>query len=335
MAINKIKRYFVYIDRIKNTDVVFYVGEGNEARSSSTRKQYRNFHYNQIAKKYGVDRERIEVFNKATALFMEERLIQIYHTFVDDPMANEYACNYKKAGDDSAMARCVSWNRGKTGVYSQEAIEKMINTRSISVTAFDKITGKIFKTFKSAHEAAIELKTTPSGITQCCLKKHNTYVKYVWRYTKDVIGLTQIDVNFTKKEHNFAKQIVSFYKNGIRHKTWCSIINASTTLQINYDDIIKSCQKKNLYAGDYIWRYYSEVKDLDKINVRTIKQTQKLKRQVNQYDLNDNFIATYSSIIEAYLATNCSSIWKVCNGYRKSTKGFKFYYADQDPNVTT
>lgn len=58
-------------------------------------------------------------------------------------------------------------------------------------------------------------------------------------------------------------------------------------------------------------------------------KTNKTIKAINQYDLNDNFIATYPSIREAarILSLDSSSITKACKGKVKTCGGFKFYYA--------
>lgn len=58
-------------------------------------------------------------------------------------------------------------------------------------------------------------------------------------------------------------------------------------------------------------------------------------KQVNQYDLDSNFIATYSSIIQASAATRANDrhISDVCKGKRKTCGGFIWKYAQPEFTV--
>lgn len=53
--------------------------------------------------------------------------------------------------------------------------------------------------------------------------------------------------------------------------------------------------------------------------------------KVSKYDMNDNYIETYSSIREAGIKNNISefTISNVCNGRGKSAGGYKWRYADE------
>ena len=73
-----------------------------------------------------------------------------------------------------------------------------------------------------------------------------------------------------------------------------------------------SVAKKNNWIPDYTWM---EIKDIS-------------KKQVEQYDLEGNFIATFNGAREAsrILGITSSSIIQCCNGKFKQTKGYIFKY---------
>lgn len=56
------------------------------------------------------------------------------------------------------------------------------------------------------------------------------------------------------------------------------------------------------------------------------------RKQINQYDLNDNYIQTFNSIAEANLSLgkqpNASNIVSVCKGRRKTAYGYKWSYTN-------
>ena len=52
------------------------------------------------------------------------------------------------------------------------------------------------------------------------------------------------------------------------------------------------------------------------------------KVKVNMYDKNNNFIKSFNSLVDAskYIKVAQQRIWQVCNGVRKSAKGYVFRY---------
>jgi hypothetical protein len=88
------RRYFVYYDAIEETGEIIYVGEGNFARTYKNKKRsgYNEF-YTKINNKHQLTRTIFEVDSKEIALEFEAYLIDIFHTWVDDPFCTKYACN--------------------------------------------------------------------------------------------------------------------------------------------------------------------------------------------------------------------------------------------------
>ena len=83
--------------------------------------------------------------------------------------------------------------------------------------------------------------------------------------------------------------------------------------------------KKQGKACNYLWSYTKE------ISLPPYKRTCNFKekpahniKKVQQFDLNQNFIAEFNSIKEAAqtTGTNYSSLGMVCNGKRKTAGGF-------------
>ena len=52
-------------------------------------------------------------------------------------------------------------------------------------------------------------------------------------------------------------------------------------------------------------------------------------KSVNQYDIDGNFIKNFQSMTEAakYINSSVSKIWNVCNGIKKSTRGYIWKYS--------
>lgn len=67
-------------------------------------------------------------------------------------------------------------------------------------------------------------------------------------------------------------------------------------------------------------------------DMRQSRARDKVKKKVDQYDLNNNYITTYNSVAEAAKQFNKESaathIARVCRGERKSTLGYKWGYIE-------
>lgn len=112
--------------------------------------------------------------------------------------------------------------------------------------------------------------------------------------------------------------------------TFSSLIEAERTTNISYSNISLCCNLKLKTAGNYQWRYYNgNIKDISPINKRY-----SCKRPVAQYDLNNNFIQSFNSLIEAARSlpeiTNPQSvanqIGQVCQGNRKTCRNYIWEY---------
>ena len=67
-------------------------------------------------------------------------------------------------------------------------------------------------------------------------------------------------------------------------------------------------------------------KNIDKNKIK--ERSNKIKKKIVQYDLNNNFIQEWDSASDAAKHYNCNrgNITNVCKGKRKSTLNFKWYY---------
>lgn len=89
-------KFFVYVDRT-NDGKPFYVGKGNQRRIKSIA---RNLKHKNVSNKHGLNREIVfETLIEREAYEKEISTISELHTFVDDPLAVELACNYAPGGE--------------------------------------------------------------------------------------------------------------------------------------------------------------------------------------------------------------------------------------------
>jgi hypothetical protein len=146
--------FFAYYDTIEETGEVVYCGKGTNARSDPNLEAHKRGSYNKyfrnIARKHKLVRTRIEMLDQDLALKYENWLMEYYHTWVDDPLATEHACNidgpgtnikHKTVSQETKQKRLEKyrltmqdpqvrkkhgahrigkspWNKGKKGLYA-------------------------------------------------------------------------------------------------------------------------------------------------------------------------------------------------------------------------
>lgn len=89
-------KFHTYVDRADDGRP-FYVGMGNDDRIKGFE---RNAKHSNVAAKHGIKREIIASFDqRQNAVELEIKLIAELHTFVDDPLRSDIACNFTVGGD--------------------------------------------------------------------------------------------------------------------------------------------------------------------------------------------------------------------------------------------
>ncbi len=186
--------------------------------------------------------------------------------------------------------------------------------------------GKFLKSYFSITEAAKNIGKPTKGVTNirsvCKGKTFNAY-GYVWRYKGD-----PFDKYPTKRIYTNNKPVDQYTRDGVFVTSYDSAKNAGISLGKDYYAPITSCCKGKIKtAFNYVWRYRGE--PFDKFNSSLYNN-----KKVNQYTLDDIFVKTYSSSVEALKEMDINyygSIHKCCNKKAKTFKGYKWYFAD-DPN---
>ncbi len=101
----------MYLDWTSD-NVLFYVGYGDETRIKNFKRNRKHKH---VSKKHGIIRK-ILWFGESEkcAQAIEIRLISEFHTFVDDPLANKWVCNFTAGGEGASPSIST---RAKIGAY--------------------------------------------------------------------------------------------------------------------------------------------------------------------------------------------------------------------------
>jgi len=214
----KKKRYFVYIDYKKDDNIIFYVGKGIDGRIKHHR---RNTKYNNIINKHGVIREIFEVETNKIALLFEKHLISQYHTFVDDPLCDEHACNFTTGGEGCEFSEETRAKQRKSALnkppmkqetrdklrkkppFTQEhcenirksALHKKSHTQESINKQKEKVSKKVVQLnfdltekarFKSIKEASQATGINGNSISKCCHGNYSHAGGCLWKFALDV-----------------------------------------------------------------------------------------------------------------------------------------------------
>lgn len=137
------------------------------------------------------------------------------------------------------------------------------------------------------------------------------------------------NVNYgTKIQRTIEKQlkpVLQYDLNGNFIKKWNSLKEAREFYNLTN---ISECCKKHTIGKGFQWRYENDNKEVGKIKTRSELGFYWLKKQVDQYDLQGNFIKTWESITEAQKALKINNIHLSCKKIRKSIGGYIWKYKD-------
>lgn len=114
-----------------------------------------------------------------------------------------------------------------------------------------------------------------------------------------------VDINWVKSKDNYnlvvggkftcyeklKKEIAQYTLDGVFIRTWSSIAEAESTL--NLSNISQNLIGKSKYCGEFQWKYYTDENNIEPV----IKK----EKSVYQFDLQGNLIKSWKSITEASL----------------------------------
>lgn len=179
------------------------------------------------------------------------------------------------------------------------------------------------KEWDSAFQIAREINENISGIYKCCKVKngYKTWNNYIWSYSKD----------FEKENKNHERKTAQYNLEGNLLKTFKSLKEASTELKIENTGIRQSILRESVSYG-FQFRYFDKI-PLEKINANKEYYN---NSGVNQYDLEGNFIKTWSIITDAAKHLNIFHINIIKNAQyqRKSAGGFQWRYVNDLKPIT-
>lgn len=169
--------------------------------------------------------------------------------------------------------------------------------------------------YQSIVEAIEKTKFTKSQINSFLGGKYknnlkNEYGEFTVRYTDDIQKVKQMS--------SCVVPVIQLDLNDNEICRYESITKASEQTGILRQNIVRVCKGEGISSGGFKWKYAND----DHNSTRN--------REVIQLDNDQNFIAYYSSIVEAVKATNIydNSITSVCRNTSISAGGYKWMYKE-------
>ena len=154
--------------------------------------------------------------------------------------------------------------------------------------------------------------------------------------------------------NKYLKKVVCFDLNKTPLCIYNSLSEAARALKCDESAIMNCCKGYRKRVHNFIFKYISDVdsETIEKLKLKSEdpfkhivpihykyeenrKDIKTRKRNVNQFDLDMNFIQSYNSIAEASKQTGCTlnGISHCCRGLQKSTKGYIFKYTENKNNI--
>ena len=182
-----------------------------------------------------------------------------------------------------------------------------------SIMVFSK-NGELINTFINTTEAAKQLDIDRRKITNAIYGKYSTNGYYFLKECENI-------EMYLNKKHNKDEIVFQYDKNGNFIKKFNSITDIKKEYKINKNDL-KRAIKNNKFLNGFYWSFFKYNNILNE-NTEIINN---IKREVFQYDKNDNFIKKWESISEC--KKEYPSVLQVCLGKRTHCKGFKFSFSE-------
>lgn len=186
---------------------------------------------------------------------------------------------------------------------------------------------QIIRQWESAPQAAKSLGLFVLAIKNCCEKSNHvkSVGNYIWIYAKDK---TTFDRDYYSHKNISLPKIVGQFNQELKLiRIWNSTYEVEKELNISAGEISSVCNHKRNSSHGYIWAYvdnngcFIDDYDYSKIKIRTVNLIQ-------QYTLNNEYIATYSSLRKAEKETGISRelISDTCKGKRTSAGEYIWKY---------
>lgn len=198
----------------------------------------------------------------------------------------------------------------RINLYSEEEIIKRKNLfLSKKVYQYD-LQGNFIQEFDSLHKAFQSSGVQIYSINKCCNKEYKNAGNFIWRFYKK---------NKLNLEEELAK-IKCYNLKGEFLKYYSSITEASEDTGVSNGSISAACRKETNRGGKFQWRYIQDETPVKYIPIKL----------VCQYDLNDNLIQIFPSVLNAsdILKVNRKPIEKCLKNNSGIAYNYKWRYKE-------
>ncbi len=242
---NKNRKYVVYKHTSPDNKVYIGITGQNppEKRWANGHGYAQNEYFNSEINRYGWDNFMHEILfdnlTKTEAQKKECELIEHYKS-IDKSFGYNIKAGTSKQISDSNEIKIIGNSSGKS---------------AIPIAQYT-CSGEFIKIFRNVLVAESESNICGSNIIKCCDGKLHSAGKFVWRYA---------DPNFNYINYNYRinRQVVQYTKDGLFVRVYNSIIEADRENNVDQSSITKCCKGKVRTAGGFVWRYISDVEDVE------------------------------------------------------------------------
>lgn len=225
----------------------------------------------------------------------------------------------------------------KNPMYNKHLSKKAIDIKkekARNILQYD-LNGNFIKEWRCIGDITEYYNIDASNICRCCLNIIQSSHEHIWRYKDGENINKKIDAYRINNDDikNIYKNVYMYSKDGEYVAEFQSAKDAQNETKINEIQIKRCCRGEFLTSGGYRWSY-EKLEKLPSLKDENYYSGKMI--QVNQYDLNMNFIKTWNSAreVKRELGIDNSSIGRCCNGTQKTAGGFIWrYYREINNNV--
>lgn len=224
-----------------------------------------------------------------------------------------YKCNKDR------INMCIKDMRSFSNSYWSD--KNTINVEKYRISSRDAIfqynfNGMLLNSFKNITEAAQKLDLDIQGISSAAFGKHK-YSGYYFLHSND--SIEEVLNNLNKRHENKKVKVYRYLSTKEFDKEYNSITEAAKENNTSTGNIIRAIKNERLCAN-YRWSY-----DKDDI-IHSYIERKLTPIKIAQYDKKGNLIKIWNTVSECQ--KEFPACRRVCNGTRKTTKGFVFKYID-------
>lgn len=240
----------------------------------------------------------------------------------------------------SCLSNAIKYNFRRNGYFWKEKnsnvdiklvikdyYENRFSDRKIKINQYT-LEGVFIKTWNSITEIANFYNCSGTNISRALNNSTNSAVGFIWLKKSDENLIQEKIKSYNNRPGANKKMVYQYSLDGNFIAKYESLTKAAKDTGISRDAIGKAITK-HYTSGNFIWLTEPNEQLINQIIEKRNNKHNSKKKPVEQFDLNDNYIQTFSSAEEAAKSlqkTNKNPIARTCQGYQKTAYGFKWKY---------